>query len=486
MSDIPINILLKMKADIDQAVKHVNDGLGGLGKTAKQSEKSLNDMIKSPIAPLRTFIRAIRMYSFVFSASMGVMIKSVLDFDKTSNELNKTAISLGISTEELSKKIYGYNIVTEQATTGTGMIKNMLGEVKKLWDKIGSSTAAAVNNVVLYQKHVDAYWKKVGQIQKGMTSKELSGFANEPTVLGGYNERVWNEVGKGLQAQLTTETEARLATSIEAFNIQADLNNKIKVLRNNDVGVLKDFLDAQRKEYSKFGQDVLKTFDEFYALQMDKQISAYYGIKTFSQNMQDSVKSAVAGMTGVLNSFFSDTFSGQLKKAKDYFAEFGKSLLNMFSKMISEMIARWILFGTAMGGGNGAGGIGKWAGIISSIGSLFPGGGGGIGKIQPATSIGNIGRGSLFPPIQLHSGGLIKAHSGLAMDEVPIIAQSGERILSRAQNRRYEQGSQSPVVVMIQAWDTQDIMRNRKSIEGIIINALKSNSGVRGAVKNYA
>jgi hypothetical protein len=85
-----------------------------------------------------------------------------------------------------------------------------------------------------------------------------------------------------------------------------------------------------------------------------------------------------------------------------------------------------------------------------------------------------------------HSGGIIKAHSGLNVGEVPIIAQAGERVLSRSQNREYEKGGkQQPTVVVIQAWDTQDIMRNRKSIEGIIINALRNNSGVRGAVKTY-
>lgn len=43
-----------------------------------------------------------------------------------------------------------------------------------------------------------------------------------------------------------------------------------------------------------------------------------------------------------------------------------------------------------------------------------------------------------------HSGGVIKAHGGLnlASDEVPIIAQTGERVLSRNQNRIFEAGLQ--------------------------------------------
>jgi hypothetical protein len=50
--------------------------------------------------------------------------------------------------------------------------------------------------------------------------------------------------------------------------------------------------------------------------------------------------------------------------------------------------------------------------------------------------------GSLFP--KFHSGGMIYAHTGMLVpglksDEVPIIAQSGERVLSRGQNKAYEQ-----------------------------------------------
>jgi hypothetical protein len=42
-----------------------------------------------------------------------------------------------------------------------------------------------------------------------------------------------------------------------------------------------------------------------------------------------------------------------------------------------------------------------------------------------------------------HGGGLIYAHEGfnLAADEVPIIAQTGERVLSRKQNEAYEAGT---------------------------------------------
>jgi hypothetical protein len=40
-------------------------------------------------------------------------------------------------------------------------------------------------------------------------------------------------------------------------------------------------------------------------------------------------------------------------------------------------------------------------------------------------------------------------------------------------------------VVVIQAWDTSDLIRNRKSIEAIIANAMRTNSDLRGEMKKY-
>ena len=68
--------------------------------------------------------------------------------------------------------------------------------------------------------------------------------------------------------------------------------------------------------------------------------------------------------------------------------------------------------------------------------------------------------------ISFHSGGMIRrAHSGmLASDEVPIIAQTGERILSRSQNAAYEKGmskSDQPqqVIYQITAVDAQSFVQ---------------------------
>ena len=54
-------------------------------------------------------------------------------------------------------------------------------------------------------------------------------------------------------------------------------------------------------------------------------------------------------------------------------------------------------------------------------------------NIPLSVAVGAIGAAqvAMIASQKFHSGGMIRAHDGLAVDEVPIIAQSGEGILSR-------------------------------------------------------
>jgi hypothetical protein len=81
---------------------------------------------------------------------------------------------------------------------------------------------------------------------------------------------------------------------------------------------------------------------------------------------------------------------------------------------------------------------------------------------------------------------MIYAHGGLNLksDEVPIIAQTGERVLSRQQNRDYEAGmlsggagggttnhiTYSPVVNAIDARGVENILKKHSSAMVKIIN----------------
>ena len=112
--------------------------------------------------------------------------------------------------------------------------------------------------------------------------------------------------------------------------------------------------------------------------------------------------------------------------------------------------------------------------------------------------------GSLFHQgglIRKHRGGLIRAHSGLVPDEVPIIAQTGEGILSRQGMRalggpdnlkslnRGEGAGAGGVTIninqVIQAWDAQDVWRNRKALSNAIADDIYNNGKIRSVIRSY-
>lgn len=175
--------------------------------------------------------------------------------------------------------------------------------------------------------------------------------------------------------------------------------------------------------------------------------------------VKSTVQQLAQAMSQSLGNFFFNVLTGQLKSARQMFIDFGNTVL----QILTQVLARVLL----------------------------------------AQAFGNLPGvwGQAFAGLVRHSGGTIeRAHSGLMnQDEVPIIAQTGEGILSRqgmgalgANNFRSLNRGDGGVggvtyqpVMVFQLWDTSDIMRNRKSIEGIIEGAMRRNSSLRGAIKRY-
>jgi len=162
--------------------------------------------------------------------------------------------------------------------------------------------------------------------------------------------------------------------------------------------------------------------------------------------------------------FFSDAFRGQLDDAKDYFAEFGNMMLDVLAEVLAKII------------------------LIKTIGAIFPG-------MIPFFHQG----GEVY-----HRGGVVHpvyAHSGLSPDEVPIIAQSGEGVLSRRGmsalgsnnlkrlNRGEGLGDSNQIFnVYINANDAKSfrdmLVQHPDVFESAIIDALNKNKPIRSAIRN--
>jgi lambda family phage tail tape measure protein len=182
---------------------------------------------------------------------------------------------------------------------------------------------------------------------------------------------------------------------------------------------------------------------------------------------------------------------------KQLVASIGHDLLLM---LVKYAMAR-AMFGLI---GSGGGGLGFLGSIFGAIGGM----GGGIGNYAGASAWADAGGADAWMAAPYHSGGIVgsiasarcipsatfigapRYHMGLAADERPAILQTGEGVISRKGMARLNNGesgggvTNNPVIV-IQAWDTSDIVRNRKTIEAIISDSIKRNGDIRKVMKDY-
>jgi hypothetical protein len=172
---------------------------------------------------------------------------------------------------------------------------------------------------------------------------------------------------------------------------------------------------------------------------------------------------AARSLGSVFKHFFSDAFKGQIDDVRDYFAEFGNMMLEVLAEVLAKMI------------------------LVKTIGAIFPG------------MIPFFHKGGMV----YHSGGRIQpvyAHAGLSPDEVPIIAQTGEGVLSRRgmdalggqeSLKSLNEGKPAKgnitinVNQVIQAWDAQDVWRNRKMLSNAIADDIYNNGKIRSIIRSY-
>jgi len=186
--------------------------------------------------------------------------------------------------------------------------------------------------------------------------------------------------------------------------------------------------------------------------------------------MEEFAKQSARNMQNAFSQFFFKAFTGELRNVQEIFADFGKAILQMISNILAKLLLIKMI--TAMAGPSG-----KIFGV--AVNALFHEGG----------------------MVRRRQRQIIKAHRGLAPDEVPILAQTGEGVLSRrgmsalggsdnlrALNRG--EGIQGGGVTIninqvIQAWDAQDVWRNRKMLSNAIADDIYNNGKIRSVIRSY-
>lgn len=166
-------------------------------------------------------------------------------------------------------------------------------------------------------------------------------------------------------------------------------------------------------------------------LGLENTIASARRLKTqFLETGEALNRSLAAGGTNALDEFAQSIVNGEnaLGSLARAFGRFAADFLLQIARMIAQQALFNALAGSSGGGYGGVGGA-----LAGAIGGIFHGGGviGGVGARRR-----NVSAALFSQAARYHGGGI----AGLRPDEVPIIAQRGEEILTRGDPRHRNNG----------------------------------------------
>lgn len=213
--------------------------------------------------------------------------------------------------------------------------------------------------------------------------------------------------------------------------------------------------------------------------------------KSFKQQIEDSRteladwssagKAAAKNLADTLtNSFdkaFNDIVDGTFK-AKEAFADFGREVIRVILRIAAEKAAAAVI-----------GAVGNALGSFAG----FAGFGGGSAPVTP-NATGGVRAGSYTPIRRFGTGGVTNgptlfAAAGEAIGrrrEAFVPLPDGNRIPVAFEGGGQQGGTSIQVVQVIQAWDTQDIMRNKDTLIAAVAEGIRKNAGIRKVIQDYA
>lgn len=521
MANNEMNLIMNLKGDLEKSLAKINQQLVDTEKNINRSNKSFAGTFKEATKPLNEFISVFRKVGFYAGVTIGALQLAMDNLKKTISEVDEVATQFGVSSSDMSKQMYGFDVATNSARIGVNAYKDDLNALGRAGVWLSSvlaklrGTADVINavgqNPALGNMSFD-------EASAEVLRKQRLANQNSPEVAkvraGLYTEMQKNELSETdfKRKQLQIRADSLKKWGVEAGYVNAWLKTETNILdkdrtrelMKNNANRLKsegETLKAMKIEQDlafdayvdKVGGDgeLVAEFQAGQEAMLRKARETALGITAFWDNM-------ASDMSSNFSSIFGDAFRGELKSAKDYFKSFALSIADNFSQMISKMITNMIMFGNASGQGSIGGGVASF--LTSAITSYFTGGigagtGAGTGGWSPATqSAGDFVLGSY------HRGGQVrKAHTGyLASDEIPLIAQTGEGILSRKgmsslgragldRANRGESGMGGGVNItiapVIQAWDASDVYRNRKTLSDVIAQDIMNNGQMRKVIQ---
>ncbi|MDD4980702.1 MAG: hypothetical protein PHC54_05490 [Candidatus Omnitrophica bacterium] len=472
-----IEITLTLK---DEATKKIQSFRSGVKEFSKETKDSL-----APVLQLR---RTWMYTSIAIGATVGTFIKGAQEIAKLREEyikLDTTAIKLGISSEQLSKKLYGFNIGTFYARIGVDQISILFDDFKNTITFLKTKAAEEIGKFNIDARAQQIFQKKGAfNLSDRMTEKGFLGGILDWWKSGEERKKILEESRE--EAKKEALEKSTLYNEIQAIKTgkATEAENKIQQLSLSTYEYQKYLLNQDLENYKIAGVNKLK-LAEYQALQERQILYVRFGFTKWSDYMDGNFRSTIGSMRETLSTFFNDTFTGELQKGEAYFAQFGNNILKIFSQTIAEMITRWAILGE----GFGKSGFGQWGGIASSLAGLFSPAGtiiGGVGGITTMTSQ----FGKVWSPYKMAEGGqgiVKKPTLFLAGEEGPELYRFAPVNKMNSQER---EGGNWEIHIhnepTFRFWDMADVYAHKKEIIAIFSESARLQAGVIKALKkNY-
>lgn len=503
MADQQLNIQIKLKDDFSQHLVGMVAKVNDLGRSIEHAGRQMNQM-----GTRMTFLGS------ALTGSFALAMKNAMQY---SPEVNKTMREIGNSMEQLTVTVA--QAVLPVFRELSNAISNVVAWFKQLdpqlrdqilqWVMIGGAVMmfggialkvigtiitivgkliAGLNPVTVgifliigATVMMIKYWDKVREVVLPiLTIFELGVKSIEWAILKVVDAVLWliekfalvTDTLKGLVTvmQLLGQIPKGVADVMKTAldGVKANVKNMRQAVQDQIKQVESDLVKAATTGVGAWAENVDNAVKGLEGFML--KVAQFFKVGTDSAkkeieklgNFVDNIAKQMAGaMERSLGDFFYRGLTGQLQDAKEMFADFGRAVL----QILTQALAKLILFQT--------------------VGKAFE---------------GMLG----FNMFQFHQGGVVRrAHSGMmASDEVPIIAQSGEGIVSRKgmnalgiegfnklnKGEQARGGSETPQIVVYQAihaWDYRDVYRNRKVIANGIIEEIRKNGDFRTAMREY-
>ncbi len=392
-----LNIVLKL---LDQASDEIKKAMGGVQKETDKTKKKSEEAAKKTESGFKKASEAVRNFRrdmVVVALAVGTLTAVTKLWSERNDEARNSMDEIALASRNA---LAGFGQFVDKFVSFSGALENV-GILARNFNQSFSDTGSKLDAAKTELKNFNEDLKNQAILfQAGKIS----------------SEEYYNNI-LALQDEVAFKNQSAIQNLTVLANIQSQVANT-------------QVLEAQRVTTEQI--TLLNEYKENY-------MAAHAGMAAFTATLSQSIRTNLSGaITNIVTG---------AQDAKEAFAELGKAMIStivnfMAQKVVAAVLDKTLLAGTVAASVAAAGAIAAaWAPAAAfvSLATFGANSAPAISGITATTAALAVNAGILSSAIQtslsvgqrFHDGGMVRAHDGLAVDEVPIIAQSGEGILSR-------------------------------------------------------